>query len=98
MDRESIERRQEIGENWGIVYNQKVRKAVDVRPVRAFHVKREYHEPFSVTFSKDGKYLAVGFGHNGRTIIYDVQTGQEFWLVPFLKNSEPSSPISVPVH
>jgi WD40 repeat protein len=32
-------------------------------------------------FSKDGKYLAVGFWNNGTTNIYDVQTGEKTWLV-----------------
>lgn len=31
-------------------------------------------------FSKDGKYLAVGFWQNGKIDIYDVQTGKKTWL------------------
>ena len=78
-DRPSI-RKRDIAENWSITYNQKVQKVVDVRPVRAFHVKRDFYVSCT-KFSKDGKYLAVGFERNGITSVYDVQTGQKSWLV-----------------
>ena len=82
-DYPSIEK-QEIAPNWSITYNQKVQKAVDVRLVRALHVDQNFRV-YCLKFSRDGKYLAVGFDRNGATTIYDVQTGKKSWLVCFLK-------------
>ena len=78
-DRPSIE---EMPENWCITYNENVPKAVDVRLACALHVEQNFRVR-CLKFSKDGKYLAVGFDGNGATSIYDVHTGQKSWLVSF---------------
>ena len=51
-----------------------------MRLARALHVK-EGLRIFCLKFSKNGKYLTVGFAKNGVMTIYDVQTGQKSWLV-----------------
>jgi hypothetical protein len=68
----------ESGADWSIRYNSDVKREVDVSWVRSLDLGLDI---CCLTFSKDGKYLAVGFYDNGTTNIYDVQTGEKTWLV-----------------
>jgi WD40 repeat protein len=87
----------EGGADWSITYNTEVKREVDVSVVRTLEVGL----PIScLTFSKDGKYLAVGFwDKSGTTNIYDVQTGAKTWLVfdEFLVQDHADQPLA-PVH
>ena len=69
---------EDIVANWSITYNNEVERAFDVRLVRS--VDLGVRVSF-LKFSKDGKYVAVGFHRNGSTDIYDVRTGKKTWLV-----------------
>jgi WD40 repeat protein len=66
---------------WSIIYtnSQVPLWALDVSWVRSLEMKPR--RTSCTTFSKDGKYLAVGFEESEVTKIYDVQTGGEFRLV-----------------
>jgi WD40 repeat protein len=57
--------------NWSIKFNDKSRKGFCIEIA---HELCHEARTFSVKFSRDGKYLAVGC-HNGTAYIYDVQTG-----------------------
>lgn len=63
-----------------IVYNSEVERALDVSLIRSLDTGRRFFIR-CVKFSKDGKYLAVGFYRSGATNVYDVQTGEKTWLV-----------------
>ena len=66
----------ESGADWSIRHYSQGRMDVNVIP--PLHVR----SPIScLKFSKDGKYLAVGFYCNGTTNIYDVETGKKTWSV-----------------
>ena len=63
--------------DWSIRYNSEVERALDVSLVRLLD-----GGPGRIScleFSKDGKYLAVGF-RDATTNIYDVETGEKIWL------------------
>jgi len=61
-------------------YNVEIKRAIDVSLVRLLNTGTGFAVR-CVNFSKDGKFLAVGFYDNGKTNIYDVQTGEKTWLV-----------------
>lgn len=63
--------------NWSIEYGDQVARAITVK-IHSWDVDPGV---FSLKFSSDGKYLAVGSGKNGATNIYDVHTGKKTWLV-----------------
>jgi len=84
---------QESEVNWSIRYNSEVKRALDVSLVHSLQVGR--FDVHCLKFSKDGKYLAMGFRRDGKTNIYDVQTGEKTWLVfhesSFLDNADQPS-------
>ena len=69
---------QETKADWSIRYNNEIPRALDVTLIRSWDAGTDIH---CVKFSKDGKDLAVGFGENSATNIYDVRTGVKIWLV-----------------
>jgi WD40 repeat protein len=62
-----------------ITYNNQVERSLDVSFVRSLDPKLS--SIGCLKFSKDGKYLAAGFIGDGKTNIYDVQTGERTWSV-----------------
>jgi WD40 repeat protein len=72
-----IIREPESGADWSITYNTEVKREVDVSVVRPLDLGLSIS---CLKFSKDGKYLAVGFEDNGINI-YDMQTADKTWLV-----------------
>ena len=83
---------------WSIRYDREVKRVLDVGLMHSLDMGPEF-EILCVKFSKDGKYLAVGFQCNGMTNIYDVRTGEKTWLVcdAFLSPDNSDQPL-VPVH
>ena len=64
--------------NWSVVYNPKVERTLDVDLAHAFTYDSSV---YCVKMSPDGQRLAVGLQGNGKTCLYELQTGSNIWLV-----------------
>ena len=63
---------------WSVSYNSRIKQALHIDLDKTFAFTSMV---FCVKFSPDGKYLAVGLcSGNGKTYLYDVETGLKIWL------------------
>jgi WD40 repeat protein len=66
----------QLGHNhpdWSVEYNHEIQQTVSLHVVKTFTCPAMV---FCASFSRDGKYLALGF-HNGEIHIYDMKTGSK---------------------
>ena len=64
--------------NWSVVYHPEVKRAFNLHLAHAF----THDSPvYCVKISPDGQRLAVGLAGDGKTHIFELQTGSNIWLV-----------------
>jgi hypothetical protein len=61
---------------WSIVYNRQIKRTLDIT---FEHALKHGFQPPALQFSRDGKFLAVAFGNEDDTRIYDVKTMSIKW-------------------
>ena len=64
--------------HWSLLYDPEVERALDLQLTHTFKYDSP---PHCVKMSPDGQSLAVGLGGDGKTCIYELETGTNIWLV-----------------
>ena len=63
---------------WSVVYNPKAERGLDLQLAHNFKLNSK---AYCVKMSPDGQRLAVGLSDDGKTYLYELQTGSNIWLV-----------------
>ena len=63
---------------WSVANNPEVERALDLQLVNTFKYDTAAN---CVKMSPNGQRLAVALGSNGKTCLYELQTGSKIWLV-----------------